>query len=166
MLDEVAIRLNFTYQLQDLTPDGMWGEMVNGTWVGMMGQLVRGEKDVIINSFAILHDRYQAITFSAPYFTDSYSASLKVQSLPKVLQYLRIKWQYIHTYIHIHVYWWKCDGNTSVLLQIPPALPRWVSVVYPFQLVVWVGVAGAVVTLGLAFHLLIRHRPHFVYTNS
>lgn len=82
MLDEVATRLNFTYQLQDITPDGLWGEIVNGTWMGLMGQVVRGEKDIIINGFAILHDRYHAISFSAPYFTDSYSASLKVQSLP------------------------------------------------------------------------------------
>lgn len=104
MVDEVATRLNFTYQLQDITPDGSWGEMVNGTWMGMIGQVVRGEKDLIINSFAILHDRYQAISFSDPYFTDAYSASLRVKLLPKVPHHFQIKWPCVL----VQMWWCRC----------------------------------------------------------
>ena len=78
MLDELAGRLHYNYNLQKEPPDGYWGEVVNGTWMGMAGQLVRGEKDLIVDGFAILHDRYLALDLSVPYFTDSYSAALKV----------------------------------------------------------------------------------------
>ncbi|XP_071542922.1 uncharacterized protein [Panulirus ornatus] len=78
MLDEVASRLHFTYHLQEEPPDGYWGELVNGTWMGMAGQVVRHEKDLIIDGFAILLDRYHSLDLSVPYFTDSYSAALKM----------------------------------------------------------------------------------------
>lgn len=78
MLDELARHLHFTYHLQEEPPDGYWGELINDTWMGMAGQLVRGEKDLIIDGFAILLNRYHALDLSLPYFTDSYSAALKV----------------------------------------------------------------------------------------
>lgn len=78
MLDEVARHLHFTYHLQEAPPDEYWGELINGTWMGMAGQLVRGEKDLIIDGFAILLDRYHSLDLSFPYFTDSYSDALKV----------------------------------------------------------------------------------------
>ncbi|XP_068239492.1 glutamate receptor-like [Palaemon carinicauda] len=78
MLREIAERVNFTFSLQEIPPDGYWGELINGTWVGMLGQVVREEKDFIINGFAVVLDRYQAADFTIPYFTDSYSITLKV----------------------------------------------------------------------------------------
>ncbi|KAG7172770.1 Glutamate receptor ionotropic, delta-2-like 17 [Homarus americanus] len=78
MLQEIASRLNFTYHLQEIPPDEYWGELINGTWVGMLGQVVRKEKDFIINGMAVVLDRYQAADFSVPYFSDSYSITLKV----------------------------------------------------------------------------------------
>lgn len=78
MLSELSGRLNFSYHLQDLPPDGYWGELINGSWVGMLGQVVRQEKDFLINGMALVLDRYRATDFSVPYFSDSYSIRLQV----------------------------------------------------------------------------------------
>ncbi|KAK8397761.1 hypothetical protein O3P69_004512 [Scylla paramamosain] len=120
ILDEMASRLHFNYSLQKEPPDGYWGEVVNGTWMGMAGQLVRGEKDLIVDGFAILHDRYLALDLSVPYFTDSYSASLKV----------------------------------------PPPVPRWMAVTFPFQGVVWVAVGVCLFCLALILHFFIIRKPY------
>ncbi|XP_071527006.1 LOW QUALITY PROTEIN: glutamate receptor ionotropic, delta-2-like [Panulirus ornatus] len=115
MLQEISGRLNFSYHLQEIPPDGFWGELINGTWVGMLGQVVRREKDFLINGMAVLLDRYHATDFTVPYFSDSY----------------------------------------SVTLQVPPAVPRWLSVVYPFGGWVWVSLVGALLLVSLTFHLLL-----------
>ena len=78
MLREMSDRLNFSYHLQDQPPDGFWGELINGSWVGMLGQVVRQEKDFLINGMALVLDRYSAADFSVPYFSDSYSITLQV----------------------------------------------------------------------------------------
>ena len=40
LLDELAKRLKFTYEMYS-SPDGMYGaELENGTWNGMVGELV------------------------------------------------------------------------------------------------------------------------------
>ncbi|KAK8395448.1 hypothetical protein O3P69_006241 [Scylla paramamosain] len=57
MLREISQRLNFSYHLQELPPDGFWGELINGSWVGMLGQVVRQEKDFLINGMALVLDR-------------------------------------------------------------------------------------------------------------
>ncbi|XP_063609032.1 glutamate receptor ionotropic, delta-2-like [Penaeus indicus] len=82
MLSEIAEQLNFTYQLQEVPPDEYWGDLVNGTWVGMAGQVVYAEKDLLINGFGILIDRYHAMDFSVPYTSDSYKATLKIPPPP------------------------------------------------------------------------------------
>ncbi|KAK4311988.1 hypothetical protein Pmani_016542 [Petrolisthes manimaculis] len=78
MLSEISHRRNFTYHLQDLPPDEYWGELINNTWVGMLGQVVRGEKDFVINGMALVRDRYLATDFTLPYFSDSYSITLQI----------------------------------------------------------------------------------------
>ncbi|XP_069162127.1 glutamate receptor-like [Procambarus clarkii] len=78
MLQETSLRLNFTYSLQEVPPDGHWAELINGMWTGLLGQVVRGQKDFIINGMAVVRDRYQAADFTVPYFSDSYSITLKV----------------------------------------------------------------------------------------
>ncbi|XP_076060173.1 glutamate receptor ionotropic, delta-1-like [Oratosquilla oratoria] len=78
MLDEMARRLHFSYELFELSVDGFWGELVNGTWRGMIGELVRKEKDFVINGFVLVLDRSQAVDFSFPYITDSYTFVIKV----------------------------------------------------------------------------------------
>ncbi|KAK3895763.1 hypothetical protein Pcinc_000686 [Petrolisthes cinctipes] len=78
MMDEIAGRLNLTYTVQSEPPDGQWAELVNGSWTGMTGQLVRMEKDTVINTFALLYDRLSVMDFSVTFSTDSYSAVLRV----------------------------------------------------------------------------------------
>lgn len=78
MMDEIAWRHNLTYTVQDITPDEQWAELVNGTWTGMAGQLVRREKDMVINTFGLLYERLSAVDLSVICSTYSYSAVLRV----------------------------------------------------------------------------------------
>ncbi|ROT76759.1 Variant Ionotropic Glutamate Receptor [Penaeus vannamei] len=82
MLDEIAEQLNFTYELQVEPPDGYWGDLVNGTWHGMAGQVVYGQKDLLINGFGILLDRYHAMDLSVPHTFDSYKVAMKLPPPP------------------------------------------------------------------------------------
>ncbi|XP_069998206.1 glutamate receptor ionotropic, kainate glr-3-like [Penaeus vannamei] len=126
MLGEIARRRNFTFHLQEIPPDGFWGELINGTWRGMLGQVVRGEKDFVINGMAVVLDRYRAADFTVPYFSDSY----------------------------------------SITLQVPPPIPRWLSVVHPFGAWVWLAVVAGLVLLALVFHALIAGDSAPVYTHK
>nr|XP_045625149.1 uncharacterized protein LOC123774684 [Procambarus clarkii] len=72
MLNEISRKLNFSYEF-DNEAKASWGELVNGSWIGMVGQVWRREKDLCVNVMSIVEDRYQAVDFSVPYFTDSYS---------------------------------------------------------------------------------------------
>ncbi|KAK3877760.1 hypothetical protein Pcinc_017553 [Petrolisthes cinctipes] len=81
-MDEIAGRLNLTYTVQSEPPDGQWAELVNGSWTGMAGQLVRMEKDTVINTFALLYDRLSVMDFSVTFSTDSYSAVLRLPPPP------------------------------------------------------------------------------------
>ncbi|KAK3877608.1 hypothetical protein Pcinc_017686 [Petrolisthes cinctipes] len=44
----------------------------------MLGQVVRGEKDFVINGMALVRDRYLATDFTITYFSDSYSITLQI----------------------------------------------------------------------------------------
>ncbi|KAK7068944.1 hypothetical protein SK128_006016 [Halocaridina rubra] len=66
VLEVLSSSLNFTYkQLRPL--DGSWGSMAaNGTWSGMVGQVVRKEADLGLGPFAITQKRFRAIDLTIP----------------------------------------------------------------------------------------------------
>ncbi|KAG7168405.1 Glutamate receptor ionotropic, delta-1-like 1, partial [Homarus americanus] len=78
ILTEIGSIMNFTYTVQYNPPDYHWGDFINGTWMGMAGQLVRREKDLIINTFSVLYERMAVMDFSVVIFSDSFSAVLKM----------------------------------------------------------------------------------------
>ncbi|XP_066968121.1 ionotropic receptor 21a-like [Macrobrachium rosenbergii] len=45
----------------------------------------------------------------------------------------------------------------GLMLEVPPPLPRWQNILYPFSWIVWVSVAVSVVTSGVTLHFL-NHR--------
>nr|XP_053646462.1 glutamate receptor ionotropic, kainate 5-like [Cherax quadricarinatus] len=82
MLNEISRRLNFSVTYYPEPEDQLWGEMVNGSWVGMVGQIWRRERDLCVNVMSIVEDRYQAVDFSVPYFSDSYSFIISIPLPP------------------------------------------------------------------------------------
>lgn len=52
-----------------MVEDSAYGQIVNGTWVGMVGDVVAGKADLILASLSINSKRAQYIDFSYPYMT-------------------------------------------------------------------------------------------------
>ncbi|TRY78760.1 hypothetical protein TCAL_09460 [Tigriopus californicus] len=58
-------------------PDGKWGGITkNGSWNGMIGQLVRGEADMAMSEFTINEDRQKVVDYSIPLMDDSVHFSI------------------------------------------------------------------------------------------
>lgn len=51
--------------------DGNWGAQTeNGSWNGMVGQVLRGEADVGVAGFSVTLQRSQVIAFSSSYYQE------------------------------------------------------------------------------------------------
>ncbi|XP_042205177.1 uncharacterized protein LOC121854567, partial [Homarus americanus] len=81
MLNEISAKLNFSYVF-DSEAEASWGELVNGSWIGMVGQVSRKEKDMSVNVIAVDKDRYTAVDLSVIYMTDSFSFVLRIPTPP------------------------------------------------------------------------------------
>ena len=52
-----------------MAPDGQYGEMdENGTWNGIMGELVNRKADIGIGAITMLADRESVIDFTVPFY--------------------------------------------------------------------------------------------------
>ncbi|KAG7161542.1 Glutamate receptor ionotropic, kainate 3-like 3 [Homarus americanus] len=70
VLDVLAYKLNFCYELVPIGPGG-WGTILaNGTWTGLMGMCHRGEVDIALGPLAINEERAAAVDMSVPLFYD------------------------------------------------------------------------------------------------
>ncbi|MPC29888.1 hypothetical protein E2C01_023141 [Portunus trituberculatus] len=82
--------MNFTYTLTPKPPDLKWGIIENGSWVGLLGMIARGEKNFTINSFSLTEDRAQMFDSSPFIHFDRYSAFLpSPQQIPEWLSIFR-----------------------------------------------------------------------------
>ncbi|KAJ7996851.1 hypothetical protein DPEC_G00222810 [Dallia pectoralis] len=69
MLSELAQLLHFRYHLQ-LVADGEYGTLgTNGTWTGMVGELISRKADMAIAGLTITSEREKVIDFSKPFMT-------------------------------------------------------------------------------------------------
>ena len=66
----LALMFNFTLDLS-FPDDRQWGGLsANGTWTGMVGQLVSKKADISSSSLSISHQRHMAIDFTQPILLD------------------------------------------------------------------------------------------------
>ncbi|KAG7172891.1 Glutamate receptor ionotropic, delta-2-like 22 [Homarus americanus] len=72
ILDVLSDWLNFTFTLTNGAPDSKWGEIENGTWVGLLGEVYKGNKDLAINYFTITHERTRYFDTSISYLTEGF----------------------------------------------------------------------------------------------
>ncbi|XP_065510789.1 glutamate receptor ionotropic, kainate 5 [Caloenas nicobarica] len=69
MLTELAALLNFRFQLR-LVGDGLYGAPEpNGSWTGMVGELINRKADLAVAAFTITAEREKVIDFSKPFMT-------------------------------------------------------------------------------------------------
>ena len=64
LIEKVRKQLGFTYSLY-IVEDGKWGSKDNGTWNGMMKDLIDGKADFVLQTMTFLEQRYEAIDFTS-----------------------------------------------------------------------------------------------------
>ena len=63
LIERVRKQLGFTYSLY-IVEDGKWGSKENGTWNGMIKDLIDGKADLALQSANYLEQRYEVIDYS------------------------------------------------------------------------------------------------------
>ncbi|KAL7642107.1 UNVERIFIED_CONTAM: hypothetical protein RMT77_007981 [Armadillidium vulgare] len=72
ILKLIGKKLNFTFVLID-NEDQYWGEKKNGSWIGLLGDLVHKRSDISINSHFLFTVGIQEFTYSQQYTTIAYA---------------------------------------------------------------------------------------------
>ncbi|KAK8389000.1 hypothetical protein O3P69_020760 [Scylla paramamosain] len=84
VLDALATKLNYTFNLTTEPPDEKWGSFENGSWNGMLGMIHRGEKNFTVNYFGYTNKRIEDFDATVSYWMEGFGlALLKPQPLPK-----------------------------------------------------------------------------------
>ncbi|XP_064119171.1 glutamate receptor ionotropic, kainate glr-3-like [Macrobrachium nipponense] len=63
--DVIRDLLNFTYTCRQ-APDRQFGDKINGSWTGLVGELLNGRGDVIVTALDSTYERTQVIDFCLP----------------------------------------------------------------------------------------------------
>lgn len=68
LIDEIARRMNFSYELVEPS-SGKFGDRLNdGSFDGLVGDLIKGETDLIVAALKMTAEREELIDFVSPYF--------------------------------------------------------------------------------------------------
>lgn len=105
----IAAKLNFSYDVQKETQDQNWGALENGTWTGMLGDLVYNDKHLVINLFLVNYERWRDFDTTYPYHAEGF----------------------------------------GFLAPLPPPVPQWQSITYPFTGVMWLAVIACTLIVSL-----------------
>ena len=99
LLVEIAKRLKFEYEINisdETRPGYIYGKREEGddAWSGMIGDLVRGETDIIVADLTMTSEREEVIDFVSPYFDQAgisivVRKRLRTQTLFKFLSVLK-----------------------------------------------------------------------------
>ncbi|XP_063588933.1 glutamate receptor ionotropic, kainate glr-3-like [Penaeus indicus] len=116
-LDALAImgaRLNFSFSVQRETQDQNWGALENGSWTGMLGDLVYNGKHIVINYFLVNYERWRDFDATDPYHAEGFGFLVrKPPPLPK--------WRSL-TYPFAPTTWGAILGATLVVALILAAI--------------------------------------------
>ncbi|RUS78064.1 hypothetical protein EGW08_014176, partial [Elysia chlorotica] len=67
VLSEIAKKVGFEYNFVECSPGG-YGFLEDGKWTGCIGNVVRGEADVIIGALTVTVERDKVMDFTLPYY--------------------------------------------------------------------------------------------------
>ncbi|XP_071847212.1 glutamate receptor 2-like [Apostichopus japonicus] len=91
LLDEIRNIFNFTYKIE-VVPGNIYGnELENGTWTGMIGQLMEQKADIALAPLTITSSRELIIDFTKPFMSLGVSIMMKkpMSSKPEVFSFLQ-----------------------------------------------------------------------------
>ena len=98
MIEEMAKRMNFDYEIilpSDNSED--YGQrQPDGSWSGVIGDLVKGEIDIAVAGMTMTSEREEVVDFVAPYFDQSgisiiIREPVRPRSLFKFMEVLRVE---------------------------------------------------------------------------
>ncbi|XP_047375109.1 glutamate receptor ionotropic, kainate 4 isoform X2 [Sciurus carolinensis] len=96
MLKELAEILRFNYKIR-LVGDGVYGvPEANGTWTGMVGELIARKADLAVAGLTITAEREKVIDFSKPFMTLGISILYRVHMNSRYQTYQRM-WNYMYS---------------------------------------------------------------------
>nr|XP_027232618.1 glutamate receptor ionotropic, delta-2-like [Penaeus vannamei] len=119
LLDVIAAQLNFSYVVQMEPEDQNWGSKENGTWTGMLGDLVYNGKDLVVNSLLLTEQPFAEFDSTYPYHMESY----------------------------------------AFILEIPPPVPQWRGLLYPFTKLMWGAIIGTTLAVIVLLQLCLAVAP-------
>ncbi|KAK3876187.1 hypothetical protein Pcinc_019008 [Petrolisthes cinctipes] len=79
IVQKLAQTLNFSVRFAEPADGDTWGYLINDSWTGMMGELVRNEADMGLGNVFMMGYRYEVITFSAPFSHESVCFMARVE---------------------------------------------------------------------------------------
>ncbi|CAF0986150.1 unnamed protein product, partial [Brachionus calyciflorus] len=82
ILDEIANKMNFRYEIYKAA-DNQYGNEENGTWNGMIKELMDKKADLAISAFTINYKRQQMVDFTKPFLSLGISILYKVPTSKK-----------------------------------------------------------------------------------
>ena len=123
LLNQLAADLNFEYTMY-VVQDTEYGKKINGSWTGMVYDLMEGTAHMAIGAFSITTTRLRVIDFTYPYFFSGFS-----------VLYRDIRYSILHAFLEpFHTYVWYSIFITATISGICSSIFEWNS---PFGLNPW-----------------------------
>ncbi|KAL9962068.1 hypothetical protein ACROYT_G031137 [Oculina patagonica] len=111
LLNKLARELKFTYEIYP-SPDGMYGaETENGTWNGMISELISKRADIAVAAFTVTERREHVVDFTVPYMYYTREILIKKPSPGGTIDLL----QFMSPF---HQYVWVCTLASVVVVSV------------------------------------------------
>ena len=124
LLERLGLDLNFRIQLY-ITADRRYGNYVNGTWNGLVADLMDGAAHMAVAAFSITRARSRVIDFTSPYFYSGFS----------ILVSERKRKTQIHAFLEPFDSWvWISIVISATVVAVALSILEWNS---PFGLNPW-----------------------------
>ncbi|CAG4948275.1 unnamed protein product [Parnassius apollo] len=68
LIDKLSEAMEFDYEIVSPKSGGFGQKLANGSWNGLVGDLMRGETDIAVAALTMTAEREEVIDFVAPYF--------------------------------------------------------------------------------------------------
>ncbi|XP_070180273.1 ionotropic receptor 25a-like [Littorina saxatilis] len=82
VLDEITKRMNISYRFIEPS-DGMFGaRLPNGTWNGVIGDILSGSVDIAVGSLTVSAEREEVVDFTTPFY-EFVGIEILVKEVPK-----------------------------------------------------------------------------------
>ncbi len=141
LLERLGRDLNFTFQLY-MTPDERYGDRENGSWNGMVEDLINGAAHMAVAAFSITRSRGTVVDFSHPYFYSGFS----------ILVAERKRSPPIYAFMEPFDTWvWTSIAISATVVAVALSLLEWNS---PFGLNPWGRKRKTNYTLGSALNMV------------